>query len=340
MPNRRHQGFGILSCALSAVIFAACGGSGSGGTGGASGAAGGRGGQGGAAGAPGSGGQAGAGASAGQGGASGAVAGNGGNAGSNAGGSGGAAGAAGQAGSGQAGAGGIAGQAGSGASAGQGGGSAGAGGAGGNPPSTFSCSDLGAVDSDASSRMCFDFSSTSAASSWMPDGGTWTVVNGQYVGTGPSDAVTCVGAGSAMTASLVDNFSAADVRVHVQMTSVDRPDKVIVLRSRDSGNRVELNFLANFNYGTPEGGVLIIQELVNCAYFNRNPPGTIAIPHNIGDTITVDLELRGTQLTVSFDGSQVFSGAIAVATDPGGVGLGVITGGTVVFDDFWVEALN
>jgi len=174
----------------------------------------------------------------------------------------------------------------------------------------------------------------------MPEGGTWTVVNGQYVATGPATAVTCVGAGSLMTASLVDNFSAANVRVHLQMTSLDRPDKVIVLRSRDSGDRIELNFLANYDFGTPEGGVLVIQELVNCEYFNRNPPGTISIPHMVGETITVDLDLRGTQLTVKVDGSQVFDGALAVATAPGGVGVGVITGGTVVFDDVWVEALN
>ena len=58
-----------------------------------------------------------------------------------------------------------------------------------------------------------------------------------------------------MTASLVNNFSAADVRVHVQMTSINRPDKVIVLRSHDSGDRVELNFIANYEYdGNQLGG--------------------------------------------------------------------------------------
>jgi hypothetical protein len=189
--------------------------------------------------------------------------------------------------------------------------------------------------------MCFDFSNTSAGASWTPDGGTWTVVNGQYVATGPADPVTCVGAGSLMTASLVDNFSAADVRLHVQMTAVDRPDKVIVLRSRDSGDRIELNFVAYWDYnGVQVGGQLIIQELVNCTYFDRSPATPISIPHNVGDPITVDLVLRGTQLTVNFDGSQVFAGAITVATDPGGVGVGVITGGTVIFDDFWVEDLD
>jgi hypothetical protein len=208
-----------------------------------------------------------------------------------------------------------------------------------SPPSTFRCSDLGPADADASSRMCFDFSDPSQGSSWMPEGGTWMLVNGQYIATGPDDPVTCIGAGSLMTASLIDNFSAANVHLHVQMTSLDRPDKVIVLRSRDSGDRIELNFLANYDdNGASEGGNLEIQELVNCAYFTRNAP--IPVPHNIGDTITVDLDLRGTQLTVKVGGSQVFDGALTIATAPGGVGVGVITGGTTLFDDFWVEALN
>ena len=106
-----------------------------------------------------------------------------------------------------------------------------------SPPSTFMCSDLGAVDSDATSRMCFDFTNASEASSWMPDGGTWTVVNGQYAAMGPADPVTCIGAGSYMTASLVDNFSAADVRVHVQMTSIESPrqgDRAPLARLRKS----------------------------------------------------------------------------------------------------------
>ena len=204
------------------------------------------------------------------------------------------------------------------------------------------CSDLGAVDSDATSRMCFDFTNASEAASWMPDGGTWTVINGQYVAMGPADPVTCIVGGSNMTASLVDNFSAADVRVHVQMTSIDRPDKVIVLRSRDSGDRIELNFIANYEYdGNLLGGQLVVQALVNCVQSFLVPLDTISVPHNIGDTITVDLDLVGTELTVNVDGSQVFDGALTtVATDPGGVGLAVITGATTVFDDFWVEALN
>ena len=187
--------------------------------------------------------------------------------------------------------------------------------------------------------MCFDFSNASQVPPWTPDGGTWTVVNGHYTGTGPADQVTCVNAGSLMTASLVDNFSAADVRVHVQMTSVDRADKVIVLRSRDSGDRIELNFVAFWgDSGAQQGGVLVIHQLVNCAQSLLAP--AISVPHSVGDTLTVDLDLRGTQLKVKVGGSQVFDGALAIPTDAGGVGVAVITGGTDYFDDFWVEALN
>jgi hypothetical protein len=125
------------------------------------------------------------------------------------------------------------------------------------------------------------------------------------------------------------------------MTSLDRPDKVLVLRSRDSGNRLELNFVASWDdNGTPGGNVMVIQELVNCQQFFLVPPNTVSVPHNVGDTLTVDLVLRGTQLTVKVGGTQVFDGALTIATAPGSVGVGVITGGSAIFDDFWVEALN
>ena len=370
MIKQRLFAFGVFGCALCTLLFTACGSGsgGAGGSGGAAGAAGGKGGKGGSggthatggagggqAGAAGTAGQAGSGGgasgqagsagSAGQAGASG-TAGAGGATGGAGGGQAGAAGTAGQAGagggSGQAGSAGGSGQAGAGGAAGQGGASGSAGGTGGSPPSTFSCSDLGPVDADASSRSCFDFSAASQASSWTPDGGTWSVVNGQYVGTGPSAPVTCTTAGSLITASLVNNFSAANVRLHVQMTSIDRPDKVIVLRSQDSGDRVELNFIAYWNdNGTQAGGVLSIQELTSCAQSFLVPTNTVSVPHNVGDTLTVDLVLRGTQLTVDVGGSQVFDGPLTtILTAPGGVGLGVITGETVDFDDFWVEDLD
>jgi hypothetical protein len=153
--------------------------------------------------------------------------------------------------------------------------------------------------------------------------------------------VTCVGAGSSLTASLVNNFSAADVRLHVQMTSVDRADKAIVLRSRDSGDRIELNFIAFWdNGGTQAGGVMVMQELSNCVQ-SALVPNSVPVPHKVGDTLTIDLVLRGNQLTVNVGGSQVFDGALTLMnTAAGGVGLAPIEGGTVIFDDFWVEALN
>ena len=195
------------------------------------------------------------------------------------------------------------------------------------------------MDADATSRLCFDFIAPSQAASFIPDGGSWTVSGGQYVGTGPADQVTCTTAGSQLTASLVSGFSAANVRMHVRMTSIDRPDKAIILRSRDSGNRIELNFIDYYSYmGVQNGGVLSIQALTNCA--QSSLATAVAIPHNVGDPLTVDLVLSGTQLTINVNGSPVFDGALAIGTAPGGAGLGVITGGTVDFDDFWIEALD
>jgi hypothetical protein len=208
-------------------------------------------------------------------------------------------------------------------------------------PSDFDCSDLGEQPADASSRSCFDFSDSGAASSWVADGGSWTIDHGGYVGTGPTDPVTCPDAGSLMTASLLEDFSAADVRVHVKMTALVRSDKVIVLRSRDSGNRIELNFRAFYEYdGTRYGGDLIVQDLVDCEQTLHVNEAEASIPHETGDAITADIELRGTRLTVSVDGTEAFDGDLPVATDAGGVGFAVITQGETLYDDFVIEVLE
>ena len=208
-------------------------------------------------------------------------------------------------------------------------------------PSDFECSDLGDQPSDASSRDCFDFSDSASASSWVADGGTWTLDDGGYVGTGPSDPVTCPDAGSLLTASVLEGFSAADVRVHVKMTALVRSDKVIVLRSRDSRNRIELNFRAYYEYeGTQYGGDLIIQELVDCEQTIHVDQGEVSVPHEIGEAITADIELRGNHFTVSVDEAEVFDADLSVATDAGGVGFAVITDATTLYDDFVIEALQ
>ena len=50
-----------------------------------------------------------------------------------------------------------------------------------------------------------------------------------------------------MTTSVLSTLSATNVRLHARMTSMTRPDKVIVLRSQPSGNRIEVNFRSYFD---------------------------------------------------------------------------------------------
>jgi hypothetical protein len=217
------------------------------------------------------------------------------------------------------------------------------GGTGGTPaPSTFTCAQLGEqLAADTSDRKCYDFSSSGDAAAFTPDGGTWAIVDGAYVCNGPSGAVTCVDAGSMFTASTLSGFSAADVRVHAKMTSLTRVDKVLVLRSRDSGNRIELNFRASFeSAGQSRGSDLVIQELVDCQYTERLGPGVALIPHTERQTIEVVVELRGQQIKVTADGNVAYNNTLPVTTAAGSVGCAVIFDSVEMFDDFVVETLK
>jgi hypothetical protein len=217
-------------------------------------------------------------------------------------------------------------------------------------PSTFSCSNLGPLAADASAQICIDFSSSSDAAKFTPDVGadagtnnaTWAIVNGAYVGTKPSGSgdVTCVGAGSLFTASNLSNFSAADVRVRVKMTSLTRVDKVLVLRERDSGDRFELNFRANYvENGQTTGGDLVIQELIGCQDTTHVDTGVVLIPHSLLQTLAVLVELRGQQFKVTVDGNVVYNMALPVAIAAGSVGFALIDSAEM-FDDLIVETLK
>lgn len=202
----------------------------------------------------------------------------------------------------------------------------------------------GAGVSPAIERTCVDFNDPTSVTGWQPDGGQWTFVNEGYVGAGPSaEEVTCGEIGSLMTASLVPDVVATDVRVRAQLTSIQRVDKIIVLRSRDSSNRVELNFRSSYDdNGTPQGGDLVVQELVDCLRVEHIGPGELPVAHEVGESIDVDILLRGRRLTVVVDGAPVL-GDVTVPTLadlPGGVGVGVIADGITRFDDLIVDVLD
>lgn len=220
---------------------------------------------------------------------------------------------------------------------GQGDGGKGAeGGAGGSHP--FDCDSF---DGRGVTAKCFDFGTSDSSTRWLVEGGQWAVSSGAYVGSGPATPLSCVQTGSQITAALVTGFSARDLRLHAQLTGVQRADKVVVLRARDPQNRVELNFRAGYDDGgTRRGGDLVIQELRNCVQTLHVGPGTLSIPHELGETLVVELELRGASLGVWVEGRQIFQGEVPISTSAGAVGVGVISGGITRFDDLFVQSLD
>ena len=226
---------------------------------------------------------------------------------------------------------------------------------GGEAQPAFACSSLGPIASDVSQRLCFDFSNPSDASNFTPEAGTCSIVDGAYHIVGPQDGqVTCPGgalAGSAMTTSVLSALSATDVRVHARMTSWTGPDKVMTLRSRPNGNRIELNFRSYFSSnGTQLGGDFNVSALFDCNNFTFVEPGVIPIPHYPYQSIDVDVQLRGQRLTVSVDGKQVYDdsptvsdidgGTLQLPTAAGSVGFGVFLDREAVFDNVIVEVLK
>jgi hypothetical protein len=146
---------------------------------------------------------------------------------------------------------------------------------------------------------------------WTPQGGTWTVdALGRLVGEGdgapPRDSVI-----------IRDGFTARDMQLQVDMTSLTRVDKAIVFRFRDVGNYLFLNFrAAPFNDLTVAevlGGVLIP------AYADVPIPA-----HNVGETIQVKASLTGKRFTVYVKGILILDQELPVSEAEGGLGLWVI----------------
>jgi hypothetical protein len=197
------------------------------------------------------------------------------------------------------------------------------------------------LDGQGVTSKCFDFGTSDSSARWLAEGGQWAVSGGAYVGNGPVTPLSCVQTGSQITAAVVAGFSARDLRLHAQLTGVQRADKVVVLRARDPQNRVELNFRARYDDGgTTLGGDLVVQELRNCVQTLHVSPGTLAIPHELSQTLAVDIELRGSSLGVWVDGRRVFEGQVPISAAAGAVGMGVITGGVTRFDDVFVQSLD
>jgi len=176
--------------------------------------------------------------------------------------------------------------------------------------------------------FCDDFSD-GTDTRWERLGGSWEVVDNEYVGTGLPDACAT---GSSADETLIRDLRAQNVEMRLEMRSQQRVDKGIILRSTGFGDQIALNFRADpFND-------LVVQELAGCQFilFDSNTQ----IPHQVGQTIDVRVKLVGDQLTVWIDDRLVLDRSFPFRARPGSVGLVVIDEGVTAFDNVQVALLG
>jgi hypothetical protein len=180
----------------------------------------------------------------------------------------------------------------------------------------------------------FDDFNDGTAQRWEPQGGVWTVQNGQYVGEGVTE-VRCPGDGLGANDTLIRDLELSDVDMEVDMRSIQRVDKAIILRSTSPENQIELNFRAD------PFGDMYVQELVDCEGNPNIPEFRVPIPHQVGETIHVRAKLIGNHLQVWIDGSMVLDRSFSFVNTTGRVGLGVINDefgeGITAFDNVQVN---
>jgi len=193
----------------------------------------------------------------------------------------------------------------------------------------FDCAEM---DGRSDIVFCDDFSDGEEAS-WTAEGGSFSVSGGRYVGEGPEEIDSGMCGASHMVASLREGASSSDVMIHAELRSLERVDKVIVLRATDDANRIELNFRAD-----PYND-LMVQELVDCELIYFTEDGEVPLPHGMDEKLVVDVELRGDRLIVRRDGETVLDQEFAFTNREGDVGVAVIERGVASFDSVWVEQL-
>jgi hypothetical protein len=158
------------------------------------------------------------------------------------------------------------------------------------------------TDQEGQKFFCDDFSS-GTAEQWEPQVGVWTVEDGEYVGEGTFNP-TCFGiSNDELNGTLIRNLEASAVDVRVDMRSIERVDKGIILRSTGPDNQIELNFRAD------PFSDLIVQELVDCEFITHLAEFEVMIPHPVGETIHTRVKLIRNHLQVWINGHlERFSG--------------------------------
>jgi hypothetical protein len=185
--------------------------------------------------------------------------------------------------------------------------------------------------------FCDDFSS-GTAERWEPDGGVWTVEDGEYVGEGTSDTFTPCG--FILNQSLIRDLAASDVDIQADMRSIERVDKYIVLRlTKPFDNQIAVNFRAERPGEFPAD--LIVQEVIGCEFILHTAEFEVLIPpHQVGETIHVRVKLIGNRVQVWIDNHLVLNRSFPFAATTGRMGLAVIEGGITAFDNVQVHVLK
>ena len=179
----------------------------------------------------------------------------------------------------------------------------------------------------------FDDFNGGNADRWEPTGGIWSLVDGRYEGQ-ETEGTTCMG--FAPNQSIIRDMQARDVDLEVDMTSLDRVDKGLILRSAGPGDQIELNFRAERPDEYPAD--LIVQEISACERTLYTPEFSVIIPHQVGQTIHVRARLVGSQLTVWMDGALVLDEAFPFASRQGRLGVALL--GVAQFDNVAVRVLD
>lgn len=191
-------------------------------------------------------------------------------------------------------------------------------------------------DRAATAFFCDDFS-TGGADRWSPSGGLWDVIDGRYVGEGTDERFGCGEFPTNQT--LIRDFEARDVDLTLDMASIERVDKIVVLRSADPDNQIEVNFRAERPGEFPAD--LIVQERSQCAFTLLTPEFSVLIPpHQVGQTIHVRVQLVHDRLRVWIDGTLVLNRSFPFSERTGALGVDVIGGGVTAFDNVFVHRLG
>jgi hypothetical protein len=176
--------------------------------------------------------------------------------------------------------------------------------------------------------ICEDFDEGNAEN-WQPVDGSWFVQNDEYIARAGNDRC---GTGFSSNESLLGELRATDVDMTLEMRSIQRVDKGIILRSVDSATQIELNLLA------APYNVLYIGELINC---QSQQFYAVPLEHQLGEVIEVRVRLVGQRLQLWMNGRSIVDGEFPFTVRRGKVGMTVITDlGYAVFDNVRVDVLR